>query len=278
MVVRRAQSGEVLFPARALVLPLEFGRSGDDNYGRFTCGDGEKLGFSQNHDTLSREHFVISAGADGITLTDRSTNGVEMIAGSTRSPLGQGQAIRLPRETVSVIETCGLRFELRPMVQSSERFGAETLNASYVSSSGHFKSIPLGPDTIAILMDGATANVAGFSNQSAKAALDELTNTGEPWAVVVGPGRDGIVAIVAEGRADQVSVNRVPTEAKTLTVEHFDTIQVGNFDLRMLEADGPPGLECVNPSCRMLNAYAPTDNCKYCGTKLGEARTRRVRR
>lgn len=275
--VREADSGREVFPARDLTLPVRFGRSGDDSYGRLVSGDGEKLGFGSGYETLSREHFEISASGDEVSLTDLSSNGMEMVAGGTRRDLGQGQRVRLPRETVSQLESCGLRFDLRPRA-GAESFGRERITASYQSSSGEFKSVPLGPDSVAIILDGERASVAAFPGRTAADVRAALERAGDNWAAVVGPGDGGVVAIIAPGMSGTVAVNRVPTEDKTQMMEHFDTVQVGRFDLRMLEDGGPPALECTNPACRMLNSYHPTDNCKYCGTKLGEARTRVIRR
>ena len=79
-----------------------------------------------------------------------------------------------------------------------------------------------------------------------------------------------------EGIEAGVKRNRVPISEYQAELEPLDLIEIGKVRIE-LSRPGQQYQVCINPACERLNPYNPHVNCRHCGTKLQEARTRVLR-
>lgn len=271
--------GSTPFRATRLALPLRLIR-GPGNEVLLEEGSGRTLHTGLTVPELSREHLVVSREETGeIALWDQSSNGVSLVSGGRTHPIGRGRAAFMRGEPgrSGTLSTVGLTITVAVEPPAPRLTDPRILWADLHGPQGQ-DSFRLGADALVILTSSA-----GLERlDPGPAPLDSLA-TAYPRGrgLALGAGPDGRFAMIAL-RGTTLVVNRrpvaPPVEGDTpLALAHRDLVAVDGFHLHILEEGAMPVLACINAACRMINDYTPNGNCAFCGTRLGDARTRLLR-
>lgn len=271
--IRKLEGGDVLLATETLSLPVEIGRSGAQNVGRITAGDGRVVHFGEGFGTLSRQHLMITASGDGgLVVTDLSANGVAQTGqeGSSPVPMGRGGTVRMAAGAMRAFETVGLRMTVCSPKEAEVDAIGQPLHLVYESSStGRLKALDLDGVSIALVASGAEVLMRRRKGR-ARMAMEEATAEGAQVLVMVGPdGAGGVEAMC--GMGEEVSHNRRMMDAgEAVQLDHLATLDIRGQLLRIMSAEEGKGLSCTNVECRQLNPYLPGENCRYCGQRLGD--------
>jgi len=268
--VRDLQTGAVLFPMRAMRLPVTVGRSGAEHRAEIRSGDDVVEVFATGLDRLSRKHLSIRARAEGmVEAEDKSSNGTSRVAGDGSStPMTKGLPESLAEGSTTLFKTVDLEIAVTVPQMVSVQATDEPLHMVFESQSrGGLRSVDFEGASIAFLEKDGDLEMKRRPGTAAEAMV-KLVNAGAACKLVVGASPTGGL-MVSVGNADGVRHNRQPLkDGETKPLAHLDTLEVQGQDLRFLSAEEGKGITCTNPACRQLNPYLPDDNCIYCGQKL----------
>ena len=263
--------GEVLLAPLRLALPVRLGRRPDGAGGRLTAGDGREASFGRDLPALSRDHLRIEdAGGGGVTVRDMSRNGTDALgAGDARGRMARDVPVMLRRGDVRAFATVGVVIEVTaPIAAARPGAGARLV---YSSSSGTNKSVDLSRGALALLAREGRTEMLRLSATDPAAAAEEAAAR-EAARCVVGEDAEGPVAIALAAGA--IRCNRAPlAPGVPRRLGHLDTLNVDGMRMRLIAREVEDVLVCANDDCRQLNAHEPSHNCRFCGTRLGDART-----
>lgn len=269
-----AETRAVLVQALPVTLPVEIGRSGPDGVGRVLDAAHRETRFGKDMQAMSREHMRIVPDTDGgVTVIDLSTNGVaRLVPGQPPMHLGRNRQEQMPAGVMRQFQTVGLIIEIALPKLTRMAPSARLFATYYSNSAKRERAVDLHQGCIAMVQVGDGLQMERQAATSISQAVLSASS-GEVLAIL-GPGDDGRV-VIRPTRADAVVCNRRALKADAEhVVEHLDTIEMGALTLRILAEGAGDVLVCINPECGQMNAHNPGGNCRYCGTRLGDAVTR----
>lgn len=269
-----AATRTVLVQSLEVALPMELGRVNRDGAARIRGGDGVEHTFGRGLDTLSRTHLRVTAEPDGgAHVIDESSNGVaRVVPGQPPMHLGRNRREEMQPGASRQFETVGLVIEIA-LPPLSRLLSQPRLFATYASrSSGTERAIDITARCIALRGGAGEVQIEKPAIKTADAAM--AATAGHALLAVIGPdARRRVIVLPAEDGA-AICNRRALMAGVPQALEHLDTVEVGPLTLRILGEGAGRALICVNPECRQLNPHEPGGNCRYCGTRLGDAVTR----
>lgn len=296
LTIKAESTGEMLLSDFELTLPVEIGREEDTDYLRISTGSGDVYALKWTCPEVSRSHCkVLAAGSGDAWLQDTSRNGVMRLDRDGRSrPVDKSNGLDLPLGQRTGLRIPGLMMEVvvgaLPANEASEAEEPAREDPPAPPPPPEPRHVHLaGGSVLSLSQDGGgdtdlghTAMVfstgpAGLSIKTYPMALVEdllalPQREGRTLAAAIGATEDGVLVLARpEGEATRVRVNRGALGTRPRPLGNLDTIEIGGAIFRATEA-GQTVLVCQN--CNMSNAYARSDNCAHCGTRLINAETR----
>ena len=264
------RTGAVLLAPTRFSLPVRLGRKPDGAGGRIAGAGGREAAFGRDLSALSRDHLRLDGARGGVELRDRSRNGTEALGmDGARARMERDAPVLMRPGDVRAFAAVGVVIEVTvPAAGAGRGTGARLV---YSSSSGDNKSVDLSRGALALLArKGRTEMVRLDATDPAGAAEEAALR--DAARCVVGEGEDGPVAIALAAGA--IRCNRAPlAPGVPRRLGHLDTLNVDGMRMRVLARDVEDVLVCANADCRQLNEHQPSHNCRFCGTRLGDART-----
>ncbi len=290
LTIRAETTDEALLSDLELTLPVELGREEDTDYLRISAGSGDVYALRWICPEVSRSHCrILAAGSGDAWLQDNSRNGVMRVDAEGRiRRIDKANGLDLPAGARTALRIPGLKLEV--LVGAEAEQAPETPQPPAPPPPPEPRAVHLAPGTVLTLVQdggeetdlGHTAVVfstgaAGLSTRvypmsRVEDLLELPQREGRTLAAAIGATEEGLLVLArpAEGTA-QVKVNRSPLGAAPRPLASFDTVEIDGAVFRATEA-GEAVLVCQN--CNMSNAYARSDNCVHCGTRLINAETR----
>ncbi|MBF9033857.1 hypothetical protein HKCCE2091_06365 [Rhodobacterales bacterium HKCCE2091] len=271
-----ASTRAVLVQAVTVSLPAEIGRVGADAQGRITDAHHRHVTFGQGLGTMSRQHMTITPETDGSAIVrDESSNGVaRIVPGQPPMPMGRTRHEHMPAGAMRQFETVGLIIEVALPRISRVISPGDGLKAVYESSSGKDKPLDIATACVAVMDEGNGVQMEQIQAAGVREAMARLGDRASRCLAVLGPDGAGH-STVLPGRDDAILCSRRALPGgEPHPLKDLDTVEAGPLRIRITAPKREKFLVCVNPACGQMNEHDPGGNCRYCGTRLGDAITR----
>ena len=251
-----ADSGATVASGR-FALPVTVGR-----------GDQASLRLPESLSQLSRVHLELNERGGRLHVTDTSSNGVTR--GGSR--LTRGEPVRIgDREE---LDLPGVRLTIQRVGATPE---ADIHIVARVGAKPSRK-VPLGGEALVVFAQGAAG--AALEKRPSGFTLDDFAaepgSAGKAVLAILSPEPGGVgLTLPRIDNAPDIRLNRAALTPGQHWMVALDVLTIGGLRLEA-HARGIRAIECVNGQCRLLNAYRPEENCRWCGYKLIEGVSRMV--
>ncbi len=251
-----ADSGETLASGRYAV-PVTIGR-----------GDQANLRLPETLSQLSRIHLELTERGGRLHVTDTSTNGVSRDG----NRLTRGEPLRIgDRED---LELPGVRLNIQRVGGAPE---ADIHIVARVGSKPSRK-VPLGGEALVVFAQGTAG--AALEKRPSGFSLDDFAaepgSASKAVLAILNPEPGGLALHLPRiDNPPDIRLNRAELTPGQHWMVPLDVLTIGGLRLEV-HASGSRAIECVNARCRLLNAYRPEENCRWCGYKLIEGVSRMV--